>query len=151
MKHLLIESPFNCAWIVTGSAMATTWANLVTAETNGYSLLTHCRRVNIEPTVSAAIMERTWEQLQSTFGRDLPRAILDFSPPHHATLSYLCTEWAAYTGDDEPEALCRRVLNSKIFSEARRLFCEHSIWGVYARRPEQSCPPSSSSTAGSHS
>lgn len=97
--------------------MATTLANLVTAETNGYSLLTHCRRVNIEPTVSADVMERTWAQLQNIFGGDLPQALLDFSPPHHATLSYLCTEWEAYTGDEKPAAFCNGILTSKIFFE----------------------------------
>lgn len=120
MKHLLIESPFNCAWVVTGSAMAMAWANLVTAETNGHSLLTHCRRVGIAPTVSADVMGRTWAQLQDTFN-DLPPAIIEYSPPHPATLSYLCTEWAAYTGTDNAEVFCTRILNSKIFSEVT--FC----------------------------
>lgn len=102
--------------------MAIAWANFVTAETNGYSLFSHCRQVGIKPTMPADVMDRAWEQLQRAFGCKLPPEIMAFSPPHPATLSYLCTEWATYTGADDPRDFCRQLLESKIFFEARPCF-----------------------------
>ena len=96
-KHLFTHSPSHCAWLGTGSSMAAFWANIAVTPVNGFSLLNHCRRLYLPISVDTDTMATAWQQLDQRYSRQgfsLPKELAALSPPHHALLSFFCSEWA---------------------------------------------------------
>ena len=121
-KQLVIYSPRNCVWVFTGSRMASMWANMVLAPTNGYTLHTHCRTVYLPTTVPTNVKEEAWNILQQQYGGALPPAIYNYAPMHHAGLAFLCSEWQLYykQGVEDITRFCTRTIESKIHLEVRQ-------------------------------
>jgi hypothetical protein len=121
-KQLAIYSPAHCVWVFTGSRMATMWANMALAPTNGYSLLTHCRTVDIPTIVPEALKQHAWAVLQTQYApKHLPEELYDMSPLHHAGVAFMCAEWNLYyqPATETVQEFCLRTVQAKIYIEVR--------------------------------
>ena len=55
-KSLVGSSPIHCAWVLTGSSMATYWVNLALAPVNDFSILDHLLSVHVPTRVEAGAL-----------------------------------------------------------------------------------------------
>ncbi|EFJ50299.1 hypothetical protein VOLCADRAFT_103891 [Volvox carteri f. nagariensis] len=97
-KKLLLDSPHWVAWAITGSGMATLWANIAATPTNGFALISHHHRLNLSATVSKDVLQVAWEQLKAQTKRwdpALPSDLVWRSPPQIAMLAYLSRWWSS--------------------------------------------------------
>ncbi|KAG2422357.1 hypothetical protein HXX76_016082 [Chlamydomonas incerta] len=121
LKLLLLESPPWVAWAVTGSAMATVWANVAETPTNGFALIMHHRRLNLSPTVPTDVLRAAWQQLKiqtATWSPPPPDDLVWRSPPHHAMLAYLCQEWRLHSCTaGTAELLVEQTMAQKLIPE----------------------------------
>ncbi|KAG2425271.1 hypothetical protein HXX76_013853 [Chlamydomonas incerta] len=123
LKELLLDSPSWVAWAVTGSSMATLWANIAATPTNGFALLSHHRRLNLSPKSPKDVLLVTWTQLQAqaaAAGTDppLPADLVWRSPPQVAALVYLAREWSSSRGTaSTADELVDQALVTKLIPE----------------------------------
>ncbi|KXZ55243.1 hypothetical protein GPECTOR_3g383 [Gonium pectorale] len=116
LKELLLDSPHWVAWAVTGSSMATLWANIAATPTNGFPLIMHHRRLNLSPTVSMGVVHDAWEQLKA-WDPALPDDLVWRSPPQIATLAYLCQEWRYSRTASTAAELVENTMTQKLIPE----------------------------------
>ncbi|GIL86005.1 hypothetical protein Vretimale_9048 [Volvox reticuliferus] len=141
LKVLLLNSPHWVAWAVTGSSMATLWANVAVTPTNGFALIMHHHRINLSPTVSDDMLEVAWEQLKAqdvTWDRALPGDLLWRSPQQIATLAYLCQEWRYRRTARTAAELVEQTIIQKIIPEV--LADLRTVLQVLGDPPEQLLP-----------
>ncbi|PNW74470.1 hypothetical protein CHLRE_12g485350v5 [Chlamydomonas reinhardtii] len=120
LKELLLHSPHWVAWAVTGSSMATLWANVAATPTNGFPLIMHHRRLNLSPTVSHDVLRVAWQQLKAqaaTWDPPLPNDLVWRSPPQIATLAYLCQEWRYSRTASTAAELVEQTMMQKVIPE----------------------------------
>ncbi|PNH00649.1 hypothetical protein TSOC_013519 [Tetrabaena socialis] len=120
LKELLLDSPRWVAWAVTGSSMATLWANVAATPTNGFSLIMHHRRLNLSPTVSMDALQVAWKQLKAqaaTWNPPLPRDLVWRSPPQIAMLANLCQEWRYSRTASTATELVEQTMTQKLIPE----------------------------------
>ncbi|EFJ42641.1 hypothetical protein VOLCADRAFT_107147 [Volvox carteri f. nagariensis] len=126
-KELLLDSPHWVAWAVTGSSMATLWANVAVTPTNGVALITYHSQLNLSPMVSKDVLEVAWEQLKAqaaSWDPPLPSDLLWQSPQQIAMLAYLCQEWRGRLGTAITAAeLVKQTLRGKLIPEVRDHRC----------------------------
>ncbi|EFJ42638.1 hypothetical protein VOLCADRAFT_107144 [Volvox carteri f. nagariensis] len=120
-KELLLDSPHWVAWAVTGSSMATLWANVAVTPTNGVALITYHSQLNLSPLVSEDVLQVAWEQLKAqaaSWDPPLPSDLLWQSPQQIAMLAYLCQEWRGRLGTAITAAeLVKQTLTGKLIPE----------------------------------
>ncbi|EFJ39065.1 hypothetical protein VOLCADRAFT_108781, partial [Volvox carteri f. nagariensis] len=120
-KGLLLDSPHWVAWAVTGSSMATLWANVAVTPTNGVALITYHSQLNLSPMVSKDVLQVAWEQLKAqaaSWDPPLPSDLLWQSPQQIAMLAYLCQEWRGRLGTAITAAeLVEQTLRGKLIPE----------------------------------
>ncbi|KAG2427776.1 hypothetical protein HXX76_012101 [Chlamydomonas incerta] len=120
LKQLLLDSPHWVAWAVTGSSMATVWANVAATPTNGFALSMHNRQLNLSPTVSMGVLQVAWEQLKAqaaTWDRALPDDLVWRSPPQVAMLAFLCQEWRYSRTASTAAELVEQSMTQKLIPE----------------------------------
>ncbi|PNW82964.1 hypothetical protein CHLRE_06g301450v5 [Chlamydomonas reinhardtii] len=120
LKELLLDSPHWVAWAVTGSSMATLWANVAATPTNGFALIIHHRRLNLSPTVSMDVLQVAWEQLKAqaaSWNPALPKDLVWRSPPQVAMLAYLCQEWRYSRRASTAAELVEQTMTEKLIPE----------------------------------
>ena len=112
--------------VITGSRMATVWANIAVAPVNGFCLLTHMMVFRLPATVDPALLNDVWNKLQKTRAAadavlGVQRPVLDpllraFAPSNHASLAYFCEEWNM-AGCPEAAPFCQQLYETKIYPE----------------------------------
>ncbi|PNW74180.1 hypothetical protein CHLRE_13g588405v5 [Chlamydomonas reinhardtii] len=122
LKVLLLDSPHWVAWAVTGSSMATLWANVAATPTNGFSLIMHHRRLNLSPTMPLEALQVAWAQLKAQAKtwdsvRPLPEDLAWQSPPQVAMLAYLCQEWGYSRTAGTAAELVEQTMTQKLIPE----------------------------------
>ncbi|KAG2452119.1 hypothetical protein HYH02_003152 [Chlamydomonas schloesseri] len=122
LKGLLLDSPHWVAWAVTGSSMATLWANVAATPTNGFSLIMHHRRLNLSPTMPLEALQVAWAQLKAQAKtwhpvRPLPKDLAWQSPPQVAMLAYLCEEWRYSRTAGTAAELVEQTMTQKLIPE----------------------------------
>jgi hypothetical protein len=126
-KPLVGSSPIHCTWVLTGSSMATYWANLALAPVNGYSILTHLSSVHVPTRVEASVLERARSVLREEFASvalPLPESLLQFEFANTvAELVFYVTEWSrlpsTVTSTKSPAEFCMDTLADKVYPEVR--------------------------------
>jgi hypothetical protein len=131
-KSLVGSSPIHCTWVLTGSSMATYWANLALAPVNGFSILNHLPSVHVPTRVGAAVLERARAVLRKEFLSaampSLPEPVLQFEFANTvAELVFYVTEWSrlplSVTSSKSPAEFCMDTLADKVYPEVRFLVC----------------------------
>jgi hypothetical protein len=127
-KSLVGGSPVHCTWVVTGSSMATYWANLGLAPVNGFSILSHLSSVHLPTRVGSEVLERARRVLRQEFST-LPEPLLQTSDAHTvAELVFYATEWdrlpAATKRVRSVSAFCMDTLADKVYPEVRVPFLQ---------------------------
>ncbi|GIL63340.1 hypothetical protein Vafri_17297 [Volvox africanus] len=126
LKELLLESPYWVAWAITGSSMATLWANVAATPTNGFALIYQHDRLNLEPKVEMDVLNVAWEQLKAqatTRDRALPDDLVWRSPPQVAMLAYLCNEWMRNRTISTAAELVEMTMQGKLIPEVGPASC----------------------------
>ena len=112
--------------VITGSRMATVWANIAVAPVNGFSLLSHMATFRLPATVDPALLDIVWDKLnaeraEADAALGVGRPLLDpllriYAPSNHASLAYFCEEWdlARYP---EATAFSKQLYQTKIYPE----------------------------------
>ena len=112
--------------VITGSRMATVWANIAVAPVNGFCLMTHTVVFRLPATVDAALLDDVWDKLQKKRAADaapgvqrqlLPPLLRTFAPPNHASLAYFCEEWVLAGCPEEVATFCQQLFERKIYPE----------------------------------
>ena len=117
------SSPIHCTWVLTGSSMATYWANLALAPVNGFSLLSHLPSVYAPTRVEANVLDRARAILRDQFSSSpLPEVVLQFSKVNTvAELVFFATEWYRLEAITEKEnrvhEFCIDTLEDKVYPE----------------------------------
>lgn len=125
-KSFVGSSPVHCTWVVTGSSMATYWANLALAPVNGFSILTHLSSIHLPTRVGSETLERARAVLRREFeSNPLPDPLLQFSEAHTvAELVFYVTEWdrlpAEVVAAKPALEFCVDTLADKVYPEVRR-------------------------------
>jgi len=131
-KSLVGSSPIHCTWVLTGSSMATYWANLALAPVNGFSILNHLPSVHVPTRVGADVLERARAVLRKEFSSaampSLPEPLLQFEFANTvAELVFYVTEWSrlplSVTSSKPPADFCMDTLADKVYPEVRFLVC----------------------------
>ena len=131
-KSLVGSSPIHCTWVLTGSSMATYWANLALAPVNGFSILNHLPSVHVPTRVGASVLERARAVLRKEFSSaampSLPEPLLQFEFANTvAELVFYVTEWSrlpsSVTSSKPPAEFCMDTLADKVYPEVRFLVC----------------------------
>ncbi|GIL52306.1 hypothetical protein Vafri_8219 [Volvox africanus] len=120
LKRLLLDSPHWVAWAVTGSSMATLWANIAATPPNGFALIMRNRRLDLDPKVSMDVLQVAWEQLKAqaaTWDPALPNDLVWQSPPQIAMLAYLCQEWRYSHKASTAAELVEQTMMEKLIPE----------------------------------
>ncbi|GFR39969.1 hypothetical protein Agub_g499, partial [Astrephomene gubernaculifera] len=120
LKELLLGSPHWVAWAVTGSSMATLWANVAATPTNGFALIMDNFLLNLSPTVSKGVLQVAWEQLKAqaaSWDPALPSDLVWRSPPQIAMLAYLCQEWRYIRTANTAAELVKQTMTRKLIPE----------------------------------
>ena len=123
-KSLVGSSPIHCTWVVTGSSMATYWANLALAPVNGFSILNHLPLVHLPTRVEDNVLERARSVLRQEFLSTLPEPLLQFSAAYTvAELVFYSTEWyrLGASAAKPPLEFCLDTLADKVYPEVRTL------------------------------
>jgi hypothetical protein len=127
-KSLVGSSPIHCTWLLTGSSMATYWANLALAPVSGYSILNHLPLMHLPTRVGSDVLERARCVLRQEFSSSatgLPEALLRFKHTNTvAELVFYVTEWyrlpaALATPGKNPSKFCSDTLIDKVYPEVR--------------------------------
>ncbi|GIL82263.1 hypothetical protein Vretifemale_11166 [Volvox reticuliferus] len=120
LKELLLDSPRWVAWAITGSSMATLWANVAVTPPNGFALIMHHRRLNLDPMVPEDVLEVAWEQLKAqaaTWDPALPEDLIWESPQQIAMLAYMCQEWINSRTASTAVELVNQTMKQKLIPE----------------------------------
>ncbi|GIM00362.1 hypothetical protein Vretimale_5503 [Volvox reticuliferus] len=120
LKELLLDSPRWVAWAITGSSMATIWANIAATPPNGFALIMHHHRLNLSPMVSMGALQVAWEQLKAqaaTWDPALPNDLFWQSPQQIAMLAYLCQEWRYGPTAGTATELVEQTMTKKLIPE----------------------------------
>ncbi|GIL61063.1 hypothetical protein Vafri_15463 [Volvox africanus] len=120
LKRLLLDSPHWVAWAVTGSSMATLWANIAATPPNGFALIMRNRRLDLDPKVSMDVLQVAWEHLKAqaaTWDPALPNDLVWQSPPQIAMLAYLCQEWRYSRKASTAAELVEQTMMEKLIPE----------------------------------
>ena len=124
-KVLVGSSPVHCTWVVTGSSMATYWANLALAPVNGYSILNHLPSVHLPTRVGSETLERARTVLRREFkSNPVPEPLLQFSEAHTvAELVFYVMEWERLSKEiaatKSAREFCVDTLADKVYPEVR--------------------------------
>ncbi|GIL52320.1 hypothetical protein Vafri_8227, partial [Volvox africanus] len=126
LKRLLLDSPHWVAWAVTGSSMATLWANIAATPPNGFALIMRNRRLDLDPKVSMDVLQVAWEHLKAqaaTWDPALPNDLVWQSPPQIAMLAYLCQEWRYSRKASTAAELVEQTMMEKLIPEVGPASC----------------------------
>ena len=109
--------------VISGSRMATVWANVATAPVSGFALLHHMTTVALPASVDAAYVDRAWNLLNelavSGGLSPLPYQLLCQAGGHYAELTYFSYEWRKDGCPEDVVAYCQSVRFSKVYPEVR--------------------------------
>lgn len=108
--------------VLTGSRMATLWANMAAAPVNGFALLSHMRTVTLPSRVPTEVVDMMWGLLKAATARSgsqLPSDMRKYAPAHHAGLAFFLAEWREAGSPPDVGAFCDYLRRTKVFPEAR--------------------------------
>ncbi|GIL82264.1 hypothetical protein Vretimale_7231 [Volvox reticuliferus] len=100
--------------------MATLWANVAVTPPNGFALIMHHRRLNLDPMVPEDVLEVAWEQLKAqaaTWDPALPEDLIWESPQQIAMLAYMCQEWINSRTASTAVELVNQTMKQKLIPE----------------------------------
>ncbi len=102
------------------------FASSARPQANGFALFQRHFRVTLDVEASQETLAVAWEQLQvqhAAADLPLPADLVWQSPPHHATLAFLCEQWRYHGGQTSFTAaeLVKQTKTTKLIPEVRLL------------------------------